>query len=69
MNQFIANIRRAGVIVVKVLAQGWEGVKQLFSSKAEVARRASGRLELLQRKEKEAERIDRLTNPRNYQGR
>jgi hypothetical protein len=69
MNPFVANLRRAGVLFVTVLARGWEGVKQLFSSKAEVARRASGRLDLLQRKQKEAERIDRLTNPRNYQGR
>jgi hypothetical protein len=41
----------------------------IFLSKRENARRALGRVETLQREEKEAERIDRLRNPSHYQGR
>ena len=37
--------------------------------RAAVARRASGQFEALKRKEQEAERLDRLRNPRNYEGR
>lgn len=45
-----------------------EAIKRLFLSKAEAARRAAGRLEALQRQEVEAERLDRLRNPDDYQG-
>ena len=41
----------------------------IFLSQRENAKRAFGKLETRKRKEMEAERIDRLRNPRNYQGR
>ncbi|MCI0534395.1 MAG: hypothetical protein L0Z50_04130 [Verrucomicrobiales bacterium] len=45
-----------------------KGIERIFHSKTEVARPAAGRFETLKLKEMEAERIDRLTNPSNYQG-
>lgn len=59
---------RARVIVATGLGRLWESIELLFLSKDEVAKRASGKSETLKRKDLEAERIDRLTNPRNYQG-
>ena len=61
-------MRRTRVIVATGLGRLWESIELLFLSKDEVAKRASGKLETLKRKDLEAERIDRLRNPRNYQG-
>jgi hypothetical protein len=68
MTRFLHRVLRTGVIVAAVLGRLWERIELPFLSKAEAARRASGKLETLKRKDLEAERIDRLTNPRNYQG-
>ena len=68
MTPFLDQVRRAGVIVATALGRVWEKIKRFFPSKEEVARRDAGRLETLKRKEMETERIDRLTNPHNYQG-
>ena len=42
---------------------------ELFRSRAALARRAVLRSETRERQAKEAERLDRLRNPRDYQGR
>jgi len=59
---------RARVIATTALRRLWERIELPFLSKDEIARRTSGKFETLRRKDLEAERIDRLTNPRNYQG-
>jgi hypothetical protein len=61
-------MRRTRVIVATALGRLWERIQLPFLSRDEVAKRASGKLETLKRKDLEAERIDRLRNPRNYQG-
>jgi hypothetical protein len=61
-------MRRTRVIVATALGRLWERIQLPFLSQDEVAKRASGKLETLKRKDLEAERIDRLRNPRNYQG-
>jgi len=69
MNPFLHGIHRTRLIATTALGRLWERIESPFLSKAEVARRASGKIERLKRKDLEAERIDRLRNPRNYQGR
>jgi hypothetical protein len=69
MTPFLRKVLHAGVIVSAVFARVWNTIELLFRSKAEVARRASGRFEALQRREMEVERLDRLRNPSNYRGR
>ena len=69
MTPFFHRVLHAGVIVSAVFKRGWETIELLFRSKAEAARRASGRFEALKRKEMEIERLDRLRNPSDYQGR
>ena len=44
-------------------------IESLLISKATLARRARRRTEARERNEMEAERLDRLSHPRNYQGR
>ena len=44
-------------------------LKTLFLSEGELARRAQLRSVVREREAKEAERLDRLRNPRDYQGR
>ena len=68
MIPFLHRMLRAGAIVAIGLGRLWERIELLFLSKDEVAKRVSGKFETLKRKDLEAERIDRLTNPRNYQG-
>jgi hypothetical protein len=69
MTPFLEKMFRAGGNVAIALARFRRRVEPVFLSKREVARRAAGTLEALKRKEMEAERIDRLRNPSNYQGR
>ena len=69
MTPFLDKIFRAGGTIVTALARFRERVELVFLSKRENARRAAGTLEALKRKEMEAERLDRLRNPSNYQGR
>jgi len=69
MTPFLDKILRAGGTIVAALARFRKRTELIFLSRRENARRASGRLEALKRKEMEAERIDRLRNPSNYQGR
>jgi len=69
MTQFLHRLHRTRLIAAAALGRLWERIESPFLSQAEVARRASGKTETLKRKELEAERIDRLRNPRNYQGR
>jgi len=68
MTPFLHRVLRTRAMVATVLRRLWERIELPFLSKDEVARRASGKFETLKRKDREAERIDRLTNPRNYQG-
>ena len=69
MTPFRDKMLRAGGTIATALARFREKTELVFLSKRENARRASGRFETLKRKEMEAERIDRLRNPSNYQGR
>jgi hypothetical protein len=69
MTPFLDKMLRAGGTIAAALARFRKGSELIFLSKRENARRASGRLEALKRKKMEAERIDRLRNPSNYQGR
>jgi len=69
MTPFLEKMFRAGGTIATALARFRERVELIFLSKRENARRAAGRLEALKRQEMEAERIDRLRNPGNYQGR
>ena len=69
MTSFQQKLLRAGVNIEAVARRVWDIVGRLFLSKAAVARRASGQFEALKRKEQEAERLDRLRNPRDYEGR
>ena len=58
-----------GVWIEVAAKRMWERCARLFLSKAEVAKRVSGRFEMLKRREMEAERLDRLRHPSDYQGR
>ncbi len=69
MTTFHQRVLRAGVIVAAVIRRVGEGLQRLFLSKTEVARRAAEKFETLARQKMETERLDRLRNPRNYQGR
>jgi len=69
MNSYSSKMLRAGVKVEAALRWTMGKIERLYRSKAEIARRASGRMTALLRREQEAERLDRLRNPRNYQGR
>jgi hypothetical protein len=68
MTSFLDKMLRSGAAIPTLLGRAWARIKRFFLSKEEVARCAAEGLKTLQRKEMEAERIDRLTNPRNYQG-
>jgi len=59
---------RARLVVATALRRLWERIELPFLSKDEIAKRTSGKFETLKRKDLEAERLDRLRNPRNYQG-
>jgi hypothetical protein len=69
MTPFLRRVLHAGVIATSVLARVWESIERLFLSKAQVARRTTGKFEALKRKEMEMERLDRLRNPGDYRGR
>ena len=60
---------RSALNLLPALARGWDKVELFFLSKAGADQRTSERFAALQRKEMEAERLDRLRNPSNYQGR
>jgi hypothetical protein len=68
MTPFLDRVLRIRKILATVFRRLWERIELPFLSKAEVARRVSTKFETVRRKDLEAERIDRLTNPRNYQG-
>ena len=61
MTTFFHKVLRAGVTVAAGLGRVLKRTGRLFLSKDQIARRASD--------EMEAERLDRLRNPSNYQGR
>jgi hypothetical protein len=69
MRPFLRIVLYSAVIVATGFARAWERIRVVFLSKDEVATRASGRIETLKRIEMETERLDRLRNPRDYQGR
>jgi len=68
MTPFFEKMLRFYVTIATVLGRVRERIELVFSSKKEVARRTVEKFETLHRKEMEAERIDRLVNPRDYQG-
>jgi len=51
------------------LARRWDRFQLFFLSKAGADQRNSERFDLLKKKEMETERLDRLRNPSDYQGR
>jgi hypothetical protein len=61
MTPFLHKLLRAGFIVATVWRRLWKSAEVFFLTKDEIARRAW--------KAREAERLDRLRNPSNYQGR
>lgn len=63
------HVIHVGGIVAAVAQRMWTTLERLFRSKADVARRTAGRCEARQRREREIERLDRLRNPRDYEGR
>jgi len=65
---FLEKILRAAAAIATALARFRDRTALIFASKAAHAR-ASVRFETRKRKELEAERLDRLRNPSNYQGR
>ena len=69
MIRIFDKICRVAGIIADALAQLWERAGLMFLSKRENAKRTSGRVEARKRKEMEDERLDRLRNPSNYQGR
>ncbi|MBI5386940.1 MAG: hypothetical protein HZA90_19890 [Verrucomicrobia bacterium] len=69
MTTFLRRVLHVGVILSAVFKRVWESIERLFRSKEQLARRATGRFEAFKRKEMEVERLDRLRNPSNYQGR
>jgi hypothetical protein len=69
MTPLLDKILRAAGKIGTALARFRERTELIFHSKSENAKRALGRFETLKRQEMEAERIDRLRNPSNYQGR
>ena len=69
MKSFYRIVLRTALMVATVLGRAWERIQAFFLSKDSMAQRASGRFETLKRTEMEAERLDRLRNPRDYQGR
>ena len=69
MTPFLEKIIRAGGIIATALARVRERLGTALLSKTENARRALGKSEARKREEMEAERLDRLRHPSNYQGR
>ena len=68
MNSFFQTLLHLGVGIEALLKRASQGIERLFLSKDEAGRRDTGRLETLQRRELEAERLDRLRNPGDYEG-
>ena len=60
---------RSVVDSLAALARGWDRVQLFFFSKVGANKRNSGKFATLKQGEMEAERLDRLRNPRDYQGR
>jgi hypothetical protein len=72
MTPFLEKIVSAGRAIIAALGRLRGKAEVAFLSKAESTRRAAGRLEARQQKERkefEVERLDRIRNPSNYQGR
>ena len=68
MNSFFQTLFHLGVRIETLLKRASQGIERLFLSKDEAGRRDTGRLETIQRREFEAERLDRLRNPGDYEG-
>jgi hypothetical protein len=66
MIPILDRILRPGGRVARTLARFRERTELFFHSRRENTSRASARSEALNRKEIEAERIDRLRNPSDY---
>lgn len=60
---------RIAVWTEATIRRVYEGIGRPFLSKTEAERRAGGRFESWKRREVEAERLDRLRHPSDYQGR
>ena len=68
MTPLVEKMLRVGVGIETMLKRAWRGIERVFLSKAEVARRDTGRFETLKRREMETERLDRIRNPHDYEG-
>lgn len=69
MTPFLRSALHLGVNGMAVLARIWERIERILCSKATLAQRSAERFEALRRREFEVERLDRLRNPSDYQGR
>jgi len=69
MIPFLEKIFGHGGAIATALTRFRKRAGQALLSKDESAMRASVSLSMRERKAKEVERLDRLRNPRNYQGR
>jgi hypothetical protein len=61
-------ILHVGVLVAAFFSWPLERIGRLFRSSSPDAQPHTGKLQALKRREMENERLDRLRNPRNYQG-
>ena len=68
-NTMLHALIRSLVNFLEALARGWKKVQLILLSKAGAEQRISERFAMLKQREMEAEQLDRLRNPRDYQGR
>ena len=65
----LGELIRAARVWWRLLERGVDGIRRLFLSKSGVNKRIAARVATMKKRELEAERLDRLRNPRDYQGR
>lgn len=68
MNSISQKLLHLGAGIETLLKRASQGIERLFLSMDEAGRRDTDRLETIQRREFEAERLDRLRNPGDYEG-
>jgi len=68
MTPLPSKLLRLGAAAEAMLKRARETIGRCLLSKEAAAKRASKRFIALQRAKMEAERLDRLRNPRDYQG-
>jgi hypothetical protein len=66
---FMHSILQVSQFIAAWVRRAWAKIERLVGSNTGLARRASEKCQALKRRAKETERIDRLRNPSDYQGR